>query len=83
MGKNSKKIKAKLEIQNKANLKEGDVPVSDIIEILKKEILQEVRAIATGVRMSAFQMVELDKELQELEKQLIAPKIENEFPDFN
>lgn len=41
-----------------------------MIAELKKEVLEEVRLITSGVSNSAFKLVELDKELAELEKEL-------------
>lgn len=49
---------------------EGDVSVESMIKELKSEILAEIRLISTGVSNSLYKLVELDKELAELEKEL-------------
>lgn len=65
MGKHEKKIKQKSAAQ-------GDLPVAEVVKLLKEEILEEVRLVSNGRKNSVYELVEKGKELMALEDQLAA-----------
>lgn len=59
--------------KKKVTTKQGDVDPVQAVALLKEEILSEVRLISTGKKSTAYQMVELGKQLIALEN-VISPK---------
>lgn len=64
------KHKRKQELESKIKKEEGEISTESLIQEVKKEILAEVRLVSTGISLSLYKLVEMDKELAELEKDL-------------
>jgi len=76
MGKHLKKIKNKIAPQ-------ADVTPKDAADALREEIVDEVKRIATGVVVSVYQLIEMGRELVELEKvalEAATPKANGKAP---
>lgn len=44
-----------------------EVPLAEVIEKLKSEILKEIRQVSSGIKASIYELIEMDKELEQLE----------------
>jgi hypothetical protein len=64
------KHKRKQELESKIKKEEGEISTESLIQEVKKEVLAEVRLVSTGISTSLYKLVEMDKELAELEKEL-------------
>jgi hypothetical protein len=64
------KHQRKTQLENKIKKDEGEITTESLIQEVRKEILAEVRLISTGISLSLYKLVEMDKELAELEKDL-------------
>lgn len=62
-------------IQQKTAPQGPDVPLGQAVQMLRNEVVEEVKKLATGKVHSVYQIVEMAKELIELEeKQLVELK---------
>lgn len=62
-------------IQQKLSPQGPDVPLPQAVKMLRDELVEEVKKLATGKVQSVYQIVEMAKELIELEeKQLVELK---------
>jgi len=64
------KHQRKNQLAQKAETNPEEISTESLIQEVRKEILEEVRLVSTGVSLSLYKLVEMDKELVELEKDL-------------
>lgn len=58
----------------------GDLSDEMALGILKDEILEEVRAVAFGIKVSIYELVDMGREMDELEKKILAGIDEAKVP---